>query len=194
MLATSQDSNSLVGLINKLSRSERGDAELMTPIVTKLVALGDTVNAAKYTTTMLKHSAATPLLEAIASWREAVPAVLKELKRQEQQNSVGAQTNQPLLKALANLELKEGKTNEAKEHLQQAFTLGKSPELYLLAAELNERLAQYDEATKFFALAVRDQSFAPVPVEPETKQEDKAAETKEEAEAETKTEAEQKSA
>lgn len=196
VVATSQDSNSLVGLINKLSRSERGDAELMTPIVTKLVALGDTVNAAKYTTSLLKHSAATPLLEAIATWREAVPAVLKELTRQEKQNSVGAQTNQPLLKALANLELKEGKLSEAKEHLQQAFTLGKSPELYLLAAELNERLAQYDEATKFFALAVRDQSFAPVPVEPETKDEEPKDEAKEEAEqpAESKEETEQKSA
>lgn len=171
-----QDSNSLVALTNNLSRSERSDAEVMTPIITKLVALGDTVNAGKFATALLKHSAATPLLEAIATWREAVPAVLKELTRQEQQNQIGASTNLPLIKALANLELKSGQLSQAKEHLKQAFTLGKGPELYLLAAELNERLAQYDEATKFFALAVRDQSFAPEAAEQsEDKAEDKAA-------------------
>lgn len=176
LVQKAQDSNDLVALVNKLSRNERADAQLMTPIISKMVALGDSVNAGKYASTLLKHSDATPLLEAIATWNASVPALLEELSRQDQKS---AQPSLPLLKALANLELKAGKLSEAKEHLKQAFSLGKGPELYLLAAELNERLAQYDEATKFFALAVRDQSFAP---------EAKAEEPKAEPDAENKVE------
>ena len=190
LVERTQDSNTVVSLINKLSRAERADASLMTPLITKLVALGDSVNAGKYATSLLKHSGAEPLIEAIATWREAVPAVLAELTRQEKQNQVGAQTNLPLLKALANLELKADKLSEAKAHLKQAFSLGKGPELYLLAAELNERLAQYDEATKFFALAVRDQSFAPAPIEAPQAAEPKADKAQPAAKAEdTKSEA-----
>ena len=53
------------------------------------------------------------------------------------------------------MEMKSDRLAEAKEHLKQALDVTKDRDLYLLAAELNERLDRYEEASKFFALALK---------------------------------------
>ena len=152
-------------VINSLSKSERNNAMVMAPVVTRLVALGAVDKASKLTVGLLRRSDnhQEVLLNAIATWSVAAPEVFKELSEQESNNAIGSQTNVPLLKALANLELKDGKLSEAKTHLSKALTMDKSTDLYVLAAELNERLSHFDEAAKFFALALKNKADAQLP-------------------------------
>lgn len=151
-----QSVDELVNLISSLERSERHDSAVMTPIISKLIKLGDTTHSGKYAQDILRHNVTPEFLESISRWSAAVPSVLEELTKQAQGNEIGSQTNVPLLKALANMEMKSDKLAEAKEHLKQALDVTKDRDLYVLAAELNERLDRYDEATKFFALALKD--------------------------------------
>lgn len=146
----------LQSLISTLDKHERHDSAVMSPIICKLIKLGDTNQAGKYALEILRHNVNPEFLESIGRWSGAVPSVLEELSKQAQGNEIGSQTNVPLLKALANMEMKSDKLAEAKEHLKQALDVTKDRDLYVLAAELNERLDRYDEATKFFALALKD--------------------------------------
>lgn len=143
-------------IISNLGRSARHDPTIMAPIIIKLIKLGETNISGKYALDILRHNVTPTFLESISRWSAAVPLVLEELSKQAQGNEIGSQTNVPLLKALANMEMKSDKLAEAKEHLKQALEVTKDRDLYLLAAELNERLDRYDEATKFFALALKD--------------------------------------
>lgn len=145
----------LQNIVSKLDRQERQDPTIMAPILSKMVKLGDTSVAGKHALEILRHNVTPTFLESISHWSNAVPLVLEELSKQAQSNKIGSQTNVPMLKALANMEMKSDKLAEAKDHLKQALEVTKDRDLYLLAAELNERLDRYDEATKFFALAFK---------------------------------------
>ena len=142
-------------MIGSLDRAERHNACIMAPVVSKLVELGDVAQASKYTMDIIRRNLDPAILESIATWDAASPKVLEELTKQGGSNTIGSSTNVPLLKALANLEMKSDKLTEAKAHLKQALEHTKSRDLYLLAAELNERLSRHEEATKFFALALK---------------------------------------
>lgn len=156
LLETADSAEKVNAVVASLDRQERTDAAIMAPIVSKLVAFDELDSASKLTLDVLHHSSDAEFLNSIAKWHVAIPEVLKELSAQAKRNAIGSSTNVPLLKALANLELKSDMLAEAKEHLKQALEVTKSRDLYLLAAELNERLSRYDEATKFFALALKD--------------------------------------
>lgn len=169
-LAHAQKAEDVVAIINSLSKQERRDPVIMAPLLQALMTtFEDVETASKNALTILKSNSSEFFLDSIAKWDTSAPQVLAELKHQAEANTIGAQTNVPLLKAMANLELKEGKLAEAREHIKQALEVAKSKDLYLLAAELNERLAQYDEATKFFTLALTNRRLnlnqAPVPVQ-----------------------------
>lgn len=161
------DPDAINALIGKLSRHERNNCIIMAPLVAKLVSVGDNARAGKMTLNLLRKSDGNEemLLNSIAKWPSTAPGVLDELlaKLPAKAAGEGADSEKvisvPLLKAAANLELKEGKLNEAKTHLSQALSVEKSRDLYLLAAELNKLLSHYDEASKFLALALRDQEL-----------------------------------
>ncbi len=154
-LSTADNLDKVNLLISSLDRSERHNPNIMAPIVAKLVEFGDINQASKFTMDIIRRNPDPVLLESIATWDAPAPKVLEELTSQAGSNTIGTSANVPLLKALANLEMKADKLAEAKAHLKQALENTKSRELYLLAAELNERLTRYDEATKFFALALK---------------------------------------
>lgn len=145
----------LDSLVSGMARAERHDPVVMAPVLTRMVKLGDTEKSGKYALDILRHNPAPEFLDSISRWSAAVPAVLNELSAQTKGNAIGSQTNVPLLKALANMEMKSDRLAEAKEHLKQALDVTKDRDLYLLAAELNERLDRYEEASKFFALALK---------------------------------------
>ena len=126
-----------------MARAERHDPVVMAPVLTRMVKLGDTEKSGKYALDILRHNPAPEFLDSISRWSAAVPAVLNELSAQTKGNAIGSQTNVPLLKALANMEMKSDRLAT------------KDRDLYLLAAELNERLDRYEEASKFFALALK---------------------------------------
>lgn len=148
-----------------LSKQEQRNAVIMAPLVTKLVELDDVESASKYTLELLKrdHTHQEALFNAIATWDKAAPQVLDELNKQSQDNAIGSQTNLPLLKALANLELKENKLSEAKDHISQALNMERNNDLYILAADLNKRLKRDDEAVRFYDLAVKTKKAPDLP-------------------------------
>lgn len=154
-LSTADTLDKVNVMIGSLDRAERHNACIMAPVVSKLVELGDVAQASKYTMDIIRRNLDPAILESIATWDAASPKVLEELTKQGGSNTIGSSTNVPLLKALANLEMKSDKLTEAKAHLKQALEHTKSRDLYLLAAELNERLSRHEEATKFFALALK---------------------------------------
>ena len=155
-LLQSSNIDEVVALADSLNHQERQKASFMVPILNKLVFFKESALVSKYVQPVIKYNCSDELLAAIASWPLALPEVLSSLKAQAAANVVGSVTNVALLTALANLELKANELTEAKEHLKQALEVTKNRQLYLLAAELNERLSQYDEATKFFTLALTD--------------------------------------
>lgn len=142
-------------VVNSLDRNLRQDPSVMGPIIRKMVELGDLNHASKYATKILAGHSTPEFLESIATWKMSVPSVLNELQKMVQNNAIGSQINVPLLKALANLELQSGQLTEAQGHLNQALEISKTPDLYLMAARVNENLKQFEDATKFFSLAVK---------------------------------------
>lgn len=151
--------------IATLSKAERRNAVIMAPVLTKLVELDQVEEASKLAIKLLQndneHQEA--LFNAIATWDKAAPKVLEELNRQASANAIGSQTNMPLLKAMANLELKENKLSEAKDHISQALNMERNNDLYILAADLNKRLKRDDEAVRFYDLAVKAKKAPDLP-------------------------------
>ena len=151
--------------IATLFKAERRNAVIMAPVLTKLVELDQVEEASKLAIKLLQndneHQEA--LFNAIATWDKAAPKVLEELNRQASANAIGSQTNMPLLKAMANLELKENKLSEAKDHISQALNMERNNDLSILAADLNKRLKRDDEAVRFYDLAVKAKKAPDLP-------------------------------
>lgn len=160
-----KDAHEVENFIGSLSKTEQRNAVIMAPLVTRLVELGEVETASKLTLDLLKRDNAhqEALFNAIATWDKPAPAVLNELTQQEQSNAIGSQTNLPLLKALANLELKENKLSEAKDHISQALNMERNNDLYILAADLNKRLKRDDEAVRFYDLAFKAKKIPELP-------------------------------
>lgn len=147
--------NEIHTLLNDLDRNDRANPDIMAPILTKLVALGDIGTASKYTIEILNNAVTDEFLRSISKWSNAAPSVLDELTRLANGNA-GNQSNLSLLKALSNLEIKANNLKAAQSHLTSALSITKDADLYVLAAELNERLGKFEDAAKFFALALKD--------------------------------------
>lgn len=151
-LTTAVNASEIHTILNELDRTERNNPDIMAPVLIKLVSLGDVNTASKHAIEILNNGVTDEFLLSISKWSNAAPSVLEELNRFASDN----QTNLSLLKAISNLEIKAGQLKEAQGHLTRALEMAKDCDLYILAAELNERLGKYEDAAKFFSLALRD--------------------------------------
>lgn len=151
--------------INSLNKHEKHNAVILAPVMSKLVELGEIDDASSMTLKLLQEDSAhqEALFNSIATWSQAAPKVLEVLNKIASNNAVGSQTNMPLLKALANLELKENKLSEAKDHISQALNMERNNDLYILAADLNKRLKRDDEAVRFYDLAIKSKKGPELP-------------------------------
>lgn len=154
-LENATDSSTIHKILNELDRNERNNPDIMAPILIKLVSLGDINTVSKHAIEILNNGVTDDFLLSISKWSNEAPSVLDELTRLANSNN-GNQSNLSLLKALSNLEIKSGKLKEAQGHLTRALEIAKDSDLYILAAELNERLGKYEDAAKFFSLALKN--------------------------------------
>lgn len=147
------DPADIKSLYKSLDSKDKLDLSVMCPIIEKLVKLGDLSSAKKLTLKILKTNPGKEILESISRWEMSIPDILNYLEDKANDNLIASQVNVPLLKALGNLELKEGKLEKAREHFEKALELSKTKDLYLLLANTLSLQQHFALANKYYAKA-----------------------------------------
>lgn len=143
----------LRAIYKKFATKDKTDPSIICPFIEKLVAIGDLNYAKKLTLKQLKENPSNEIYDCIARWDMSVPGILETLEEKANENLIASQVNVPLLKALGNLELQEGKYVSAKEHFDKALELSKTKDLYLKLAKTLSMQQQYAKANEYFMLA-----------------------------------------
>lgn len=152
-LSNAKTTFDLRAIYKKFSAADKIDTSIICPFIEKLVAIGDLSYAKKLTLKLLKENPSNEIYDCIAKWDMAVPGILEILEEKANENLIASQVNVPLLKALGNLELQEGKYVSAREHFEKALELSKTKELYLMLAKTLSMQQQYAKANEYFMLA-----------------------------------------
>ena len=91
-----------------LNKQDRYNSQFIAPYIHKLLSLNLLDKAKSLSLSFLKHNDDPEFLESISKWDIAMPEVLKALQKMAARNALSADSNLHLIKALANLELKQG--------------------------------------------------------------------------------------
>ena len=102
---------------------------------------------------LLKHNDDSEFLESIAKWDVAMPDILKYLQKQVAHQAIAAEDNLSLIKALANLEMKQDLLQEALENYKKALKIQQSPDIYAKIGQILTMQQNYTEATEYFSKA-----------------------------------------
>ena len=86
-------------------------------------------------------------------WDIAIPDVLSLLKKYAQKNLITSQINQPLLKAIANLEFKSGLLRESLDDFNQALSISPSSDIYMKMGAICSALQNYTQANEYYSKA-----------------------------------------
>lgn len=155
--AAAASGKDVLTLADSLSRKDRQNAQVVAPVISKLVSAGELNRARKLTLDILKKHRQTPeFLESIGNWTDTIPEVLALLKKQAEKNLIASDMNVPLLKALGNLSFKAGELKDAQEYYEKALQLSKSSDLYLKLARIMTAQRLFERATNYYALALQD--------------------------------------
>lgn len=153
-LSQTQNEEDVLVLVDKLSRSEKQNSNFMLPVINRLLQLNAIEKAGRYALSLVKEQNSSQLYETISNWPEESSSLLHALELKLQDESADSANNASLLKALANLEMRSEKFEEAQTHLDRALELQASRNGYMLAVELSQRTNKPEEANKFMALAL----------------------------------------
>lgn len=153
-LSNTKDPQEVMALVDKLSRNEKNKISFMLPVVKQLLKLNASDKATRLVSNLMKSPSpneANEIYGALAEWPEASDSLLQLLLSKSSDTNGD---NAPLLMALANLEMRSEKLEDAKSHVEKALELAPSREGYMLAAEVNKRTNNTDEANKYLSLAL----------------------------------------
>lgn len=153
-LNQAENDEDVLALADKLSRDEKRDDKFVLPVIKQLLKLDSGEKASKFALNLLKGETTDEVYNAIALWPESSATILHSLEMKLQDNDGRNADNVALLQALANLEMKGEKVEEAKVHLDHALEVKATKTGYLLAAELSQRTNKPEEASKFMELAL----------------------------------------
>ena len=145
-----EDMNDVYKLLNK---KDRHNSRFVAPYIHKLIALNILDRANSLSLNFLKHNDDSEFLESIAKWDVAMPEILKFLQKQVSHQAIAAEDNLPLIKALANLEMKQDLLQEALEDYKKALKLQSSPDIYAKIGQILSMQQNYTEATEYFSKA-----------------------------------------
>lgn len=156
-LDKAKSEETVLTLVDRLSRTEKKNPEFMVPVVERLVQLDSLDKAKKFAVSMIKddNGDCKALYNSLAQWPKASETLLQALEHKATALGESVKKNVPLLQALANLELQAEKFDAAKSHLDTALAQQSNKTGYMLAAELNKRTNNLDEATRCMGLALK---------------------------------------
>ncbi len=147
-----------------LSREDKRNSRIMGAIIYKLVKYGNVDKAKDLSLDLMKEELDPAFVESIASWEVAVPDVLIFLKKYASKNVISAQVNLPLLKAMGNLEFRQGLLPDALDDYKKALAIEPGTDIYIRIGTILTNLEKVKEATDFFrkanALIYEDKALA----------------------------------
>lgn len=145
---TFEDMENVYKILNK---QDRYNSQFIAPYIHKLLSLNLLDKAKSLSLSFLKHNDDPEFLESISKWDIAMPEVLKALQKMAARNALSADSNLHLIKALANLELKQGLLQEALENYKKALKLSQTPDIYAKIGQILSMQQNYTEATEYFS-------------------------------------------
>ncbi len=163
-LNAATDAASVHGLWKTLSKQTRRDPAALGAYTKRLIETGDISNARTTALSVLKEGLNPDFLEAIAHWDTCIPEVLKAINAKAQNNAIAGGVNLPLLKAKANLELRDGLLQEALADYKRALEFAPTAEIYNKIGQVLAHQQNFAEATDCFikASTLKDEDKLPL--------------------------------
>ena len=152
-LTSTTNVDELNKVLKKLPKAEKKDPKIMGAFAYKFIRLGDANKAREIAMDILKVKPDSNFLESVSRWDIAIPDVLSLLKKYAQKNLITSQINQPLLKAIANLEFKSGLLRESLDDFNQALSISPSSDIYMKMGAICSALQNYTQANEYYSKA-----------------------------------------
>ena len=152
-LKKAQNAEDMDNVYKLLNKKDRFDSRFIAPYIHKLITLNILNKASSLSLNFLKHNDDSEFLESIAKWDVAMPEVLKYLQKQVSHQAIAAEDNLSLIKALANLEMKQDLLQDALEDYKKALKIQQSPDIYAKIGQILSMQQNYTEATEYFSKA-----------------------------------------
>lgn len=152
-LTSTTNVDELNKVLKKLPKADKKDPKIMGAFAYKFIHLGDANKAREIAMDILKVKPDSNFLESVSRWDIAIPDVLSLLKKYAQKNLITSQINQPLLKAIANLEFKSGLLRESLDDFNQALSISPSSDIYMKMGAICSALQNYTQADEYYSKA-----------------------------------------
>lgn len=152
-LTSTTNVDELNKVLKKLPKADKKDPKIMGAFAYKFIHLGDANKAREIAMDILKVKPDSNFLESVSRWDIAIPDVLSLLKKYAQKNLITSQINQPLLKAIANLEFKSGLLRESLDDFNQALSISPSSDIYMKMGAICSALQNYTQANEYYSKA-----------------------------------------
>lgn len=152
-LTSTTNVDELNKVLKKLPKADKKDPKIMGAFAYKFIRLGDANKAREIAMDILKVKPDSNFLESVSRWDIAIPDVLSLLKKYAQKNLITSQINQPLLKAIANLEFKSGLLRESLDDFNQALSISPSSDIYMKMGAICSALQNYTQANEYYSKA-----------------------------------------
>ena len=150
-LGKAQNAAELQQLWKSLSKQIRKDPGAIGLYAKRLIQTGDISTARTMSMSVLKNGLDPEFLEAVSQWDACIPDVLKYITNKS--DAISGGVNLPLLKAKANLELREGLLQEALDDYRAALEFSPTAEIYNKIGQVLARQQNYAEAADYFIKA-----------------------------------------
>lgn len=152
-LTSTTNVDELNKVLKKLPKADKKDPKIMGAFAYKFIRLGDANKGREIAMDILKVKPDSNFLESVSRWDIAIPDVLSLLKKYAQKNLITSQINQPLLKAIANLEFKSGLLRESLDDFNQALSISPSSDIYMKMGAICSALQNYTQANEYYSKA-----------------------------------------
>lgn len=140
-------------VLKKMPKVDKKESKIMGAFAYKYIRLGDINKAREIAMDILKIEPDPEFLESVSRWDISIPDVLSLLKKHAQKNLITSQINQPLLKAIANLEFKSGLLRESLDDFSQALSIAPSADIYFKMGAVCSALQNYTQASEYYSKA-----------------------------------------
>ena len=158
-LSKAQNAAELQQLWKGLSKQTRKDPKAIGLYAKRLIETGDIATARTMSMSVLKNGLDPEFLEAVSQWDACIPDVLKYITNKS--DAISGGVNLPLLKAKANLELREGLLQEALDDYRSALEFAPTAEVYNKIGQVLARQQNYAEAADYFIKANNAKDLEP---------------------------------
>lgn len=152
-LNNAKDAAAVQSLWKSLSKQTRKNPSALGAYTKRLIETGDIATARTTALATLKEGLDPDFLEAVAHWDACIPEVLKVLNVKTQKNAIAGGVNLPLLKAKANLELRDGLLQEALDDYRNALEFAPTAEIYNKIGQVLAHQQNFAEAADCFIKA-----------------------------------------